>query len=74
MDHSAVEAKWQKRWQDAKLFEPATLEGRKKFFFHVPYPYVSGSLHVGHGRTYTAGDVVVRFRRKQGFNVMSPMA
>ncbi len=73
MDFKTVEAKWQKKWADQKAFEPQTQAGLPKFMFHVPYPYVSGSLHVGHGRTYTVGDVFVRYKRMKGYNVMSPM-
>ncbi|MBI5037060.1 leucine--tRNA ligase [Candidatus Micrarchaeota archaeon] len=73
MDYASVERKWQDRWFGEKVFEPDD-NGGKKFFFTVPYPYVSGPLHVGHGRTYTAGDVIVRFKRMQGYNVLWPMA
>ncbi len=72
-DFKAVEAKWQREWFERKVFEPRVEEGKKKFFFTVPYPYVSGSLHVGHGRTYANGDVITRFKRMQGFNVLWPM-
>jgi len=74
MDFKTVEAKWQKTWTEQKTFEPKTDSGRPKFFFTVPYPYVSGSLHVGHGRTYAVGDVFARYKRMAGFNVLWPMA
>ncbi|MBI5225644.1 leucine--tRNA ligase [Candidatus Micrarchaeota archaeon] len=74
MDFKTVEAKWQNAWAEQKAFEPETDPKRAKFFFTVPYPYVSGSLHVGHGRTYAVGDVFARFKRMQGFNVLWPMA
>ncbi|MFH0890263.1 MAG: leucine--tRNA ligase [Candidatus Aenigmatarchaeota archaeon] len=67
------EKKWQKLWQDRKIFEPVA-GAEKKFFFTVPYPYTSGTLHVGHGRTYTLGDITARFMRMQGFNVLWPLA
>ncbi|MFH0922963.1 MAG: class I tRNA ligase family protein, partial [Candidatus Micrarchaeota archaeon] len=57
-DFHAVEKKWQAKWAEAKAFEPKTGKPRK-FFFTTPYPYVSGCLHVGHGRSYTNGDVMV---------------
>ncbi len=66
------ENKWQKTWQKKKIFEPSTGTD-KKFFFTVPYPYTSGTLHVGHGRTYTLGDITARFMRMQGFNVLWPL-
>ena len=74
LDFTAIEDKWQQRWYSGKAFEPAPDERKPKFFFTVPYPYVSGTLHVGHGRTYTYGDVIARFKRMQGFNVLWPMA
>lgn len=69
-----IEKKWQEKWFSAKIFEPIENEKKTKFFFTVPYPYVSGALHVGHGRTYVSGDVIVRFKRMQGFNVLWPVA
>ncbi len=67
------EATWQKAWKEKKIFEPKVDTKNKKFFFTVPYPYTSGTLHVGHGRTYTLGDITARFMRMQGFNVMWPL-
>ncbi|MFH0835912.1 MAG: leucine--tRNA ligase, partial [Candidatus Micrarchaeota archaeon] len=72
-DFKAIEGKWQSKWFSEKAFEPVR-GGKRKFFFTVPYPYVSGSLHVGHGRTYAIADVFVRFKRMNGFNVLWPMA
>ncbi|MEM0475589.1 MAG: leucine--tRNA ligase [Candidatus Norongarragalinales archaeon] len=82
LDFKAIEAKWQARWLQARAFEPEPsdeLAGesdaeKNKFFFTVPYPYVSGVLHVGHGRTYANGDVIARFQRMKGKNVLWPMA
>lgn len=68
-----IEKKWQKAWSDKKAFEPKIEKDKSKFFFSVPYPYVSGALHVGHGRTYVSGDVLVRFKRMKGFNVLWPI-
>ena len=73
MDRS-VEEKWQKRWQDSHLFEPLQDESKPKFMITVPWPYTNGPLHVGHGRTYTLADIIARFRRMRGFNVLFPMA
>ena len=74
MDFSEIERKWQERWEKEKAFEPTANARKKKFFFTVPYPYVSGNLHVGHGRTYAVGDVMARFKRMKGYNVLWPMA
>lgn len=71
---NAIERKWQEKWFSQKVFEPEFKEGKEKFFMTIPYPYVSGPLHVGHGRTYTAGDVIARFKRMKGFQVLLPMA
>jgi leucyl-tRNA synthetase len=68
-----IEEKWIKKWEDAKIFE-AEPDEREKFYLTVAYPYPSGSMHIGHGRTYTVPDVIARFKRMQGFNVLFPMA
>ncbi len=68
-----IEEKWQARWQAAKLFESDPNE-KEKIFLTVAYPYPSGAMHVGHGRTYTVPDVYARFKRMQGYNVLFPMA
>jgi len=73
LDFRTVEKKWQDKWNEAKAFEPQSGKPRK-FFFTTPYPYASGCLHVGHGRSYTNSDVLVRFKRMNGFNVLWPMA
>ncbi len=73
-DFLAIQRKWQRKWADGKVFDGTMDAKRKKFFFTVPYPYVSGNLHVGHGRTYAIGDVIARFKRMRGFNVLWPMA
>ena len=73
-DFNSVERKWQQKWFEEKIFEPKSGEEKPKFFLTVPYPYVSGALHVGHGRTYTTGDVMARYKRMRSFNVLWPMA
>jgi leucyl-tRNA synthetase len=70
---SEIEKKWQDRWKKDSIFEPAVIEGKKKFLITVPWPYTSGSLHVGHGRTYTLGDIIARYKRLRGYNVLFPM-
>ena len=67
-----MEKKWQKKWQEAKLFQ-ANPDEREKIFLTVAYPYPSGAMHIGHGRTYTVPDVYARFKRMQGYNVLFPM-
>ena len=68
-----IEKKWQKKWADAKLFESDPDE-REKLFITVAFPYPSGAMHIGHGRTYTVPDVYARFKRMEGYNVLFPMA
>ncbi|MFX0053836.1 MAG: leucine--tRNA ligase [Candidatus Hermodarchaeota archaeon] len=68
------EKKWQKRWEKDRIFEVDPDPKKKKFFLTVPYPYPNGALHIGHGRTYTVGDLIARYKRMQGFNVLYPMA
>lgn len=68
-----IEKKWQRKWQDARLFQSDPDE-RQKLFLTVAYPYPSGAMHIGHGRTYTVPDVYARFKRMQGYNVLFPMA
>ncbi len=68
-----LDAKWQQAWRESKLFE-AEPNKRPKFYLTVAYPYVSGPMHVGHGRTYTVPDVIARYKRMGGFNVLFPMA
>jgi len=73
MDFQHLSSKWQKHWQEEKIFQPK-IEKKKKFFFTTPYPYISGSLHIGHGRAVVESDIYVRYLRMKGFNVLFPMA
>ncbi len=73
-DFSVVEQKWQKKWEDAKAFEADPDPEKNKFFMTTPYPYISGSLHIGHARVVTEADVFSRFQRMLGKNVLYPMA
>ncbi|MBI2110555.1 leucine--tRNA ligase [Candidatus Woesearchaeota archaeon] len=73
-DFKEIEAKWQKKWEQAKIFEPNINNKRKKFFFTTPYPYISGSLHIGHGRAVIESDIYVRYLRMKNYNVLYPLA
>lgn len=71
-DFRAVELKWQKRWGEKGIYK-AKPDDRKKFFITVAWPYPSGPMHVGHARTYTFPDVIARYKRLKGYNVLFPM-
>ncbi|MFW9794850.1 MAG: leucine--tRNA ligase, partial [Candidatus Thorarchaeota archaeon] len=73
-EFAKIEQKWQRRWSKNRIFEADPDPKRKKYFVTVPYPYPNGALHIGHGRTYTIGDLIARYKRMQGFNVLYPMA
>jgi leucyl-tRNA synthetase len=73
-DHRAVEPKWQARWRDAGLHKTPDDPRRPKFYALDMFPYPSGSgLHVGHCEGYTATDIITRWKRMQGWNVLHPM-
>ena len=73
-DYKAVEAKWQKVWEDEKTFHVEIDHKKPKFYALVEFPYPSGQgLHVGHPRSYTALDILARKRRMEGYNVLYPM-
>ncbi|MBS3647733.1 leucine--tRNA ligase [Pseudaminobacter sp. 19-2017] len=69
----ASEPKWQKAWETAKLFETKNDDPREKYYVLEMFPYPSGRIHMGHVRNYTMGDVVARFQRANGRNVLHPM-
>ena len=67
-----IEKRWQRAWEDSKIFQ-ADPSDKPKFFITIPYPYLNGNLHVGHCRTFTIGDAIARFKRMCGYNVLFPM-
>jgi len=73
-NHKAIENKWQKFWEDNHTFKTGTASSKPKFYALDMFPYPSGAgLHVGHPEGYTATDILGRFKRAQGYNVLHPM-
>lgn len=69
-----VEAKWQGKWENGHIFKTENkVEGKENYYVLVMLPYPSGKLHVGHARNYTIGDVIARYKRMKGSNVLNPM-
>ena len=68
-----VENKWQSDWDKNKTFETKIIKDKKKFYCLEMFPYPSGNIHMGHVRNYTIGDVLSRFKKHQGYNVLHPM-
>ena len=67
------EAKWQRIWRERGSFAAREDKARAKYYVLEMFPYPSGRLHVGHVRNYTIGDLIARYRRAQGYNVLHPM-
>lgn len=67
-----IETKWQKIWAERKVFDTPQYSDRPKYYSLVMFPYPSGTLHVGHVKNYVIGDIVARYKRMQGYNVLHP--
>lgn len=73
-NHKEIEKKWQNYWEENKTFKTNDNLGQKKFYALDMFPYPSGAgLHVGHPEGYTATDIISRYKRMQGYNVLHPM-
>lgn len=73
-DFKAIEPKWQKKWEEAKVFEAVDFSEKPKFYGLVEFPYPSGAgMHVGHIKAYSSVEVVSRKRRMEGYNVLFPI-
>ena len=71
--HQSIEPKWQRIWEERKQYEVTRTSNKQKFYLLEMLPYPSGDLHVGHARNYTLGDVIARYKRMRGYNVLHPM-
>ena len=72
-DFQDIEAKWQKIWDERRVFEVKEDPGKAKYYLLEMYPYPSGRIHMGHVRNYSIGDVIARFKIMKGFNVLHPI-
>ena len=72
-DFKAIEQKWQQYWEQEKTYKVTHQADRPKYYVLEMFPYPSGRIHMGHVRNYSIGDVIARYKRMQGLNVMHPM-